>query len=158
MVRTVGDDPGDRKLLDDVATHGWHCVHILEDEDGPEYSFTVGLFHSFGHPELIIFGLSAKVAHQILEIMVDAAKAGTPIDLSKPTDELLNNYTCCFADVPHAQYHEHVGFCRWFYEGNHFPLYQIVWPSRAGLYPWHPDASAEFKAMQPVIAHAPLGA
>ena len=129
----------------------------MEEGDLPPYSYTIGLFHSYGHPELIIFGLRAETAHQILAIAANAAKAGTPIDLSQPSDALLNNYTCCFIRVPVTEYYEHVGYCRWYYQGNDFPLYQVVWPSRAGLFPWHPDVTSKFRALQPVISGFPSG-
>lgn len=152
MVRTIAEDECEQKILDDIANFGWHCVGIFAEGEQPQYSFTVGLFQSYNHPELIIFGLAPKIAHQILCIVADAAKLGGPLDLTQPSDALVNDYLCCFAQVPVSEYHEHVGFCRWYYGGNDFPLYQIVWPSRAGLFPWHPQAAPEFRAVQPVIA------
>ena len=157
MVRTVGEDKSEQKVINDIATYGWHCVNIMADGELPSYSFTIGLFQSYGHPELIIFGLKAEVAHQILAIVADAAKSGDPLDLTQPTDALLNNYSCCFVQVPLTEYRDNVGYCRWYYQGNGFPLYQIVWPSRSGLFPWHPDATSEFRATQPVIAGASGG-
>jgi hypothetical protein len=157
MVRTVGEDKSEQKVIDDIATYGWHCVNIFAEGDDPAYSFTIGLFQSYGHPELIIFGLRSEIAHQILSIAADAAKAGVPLDLTQPTDAFLNNYLCCFVQVPLTEYHDHVGYCRWYYQGNDFPLYQIVWPSRSGLFPWHPEATSEFRATQPVLSGASGG-
>jgi hypothetical protein len=151
MVRTVGTDSGEIKLLADVERFGWHCLNILAEGEEPSYSFTVGLFHSYKHPELIVFGLPANVAHQILHIAAEAIKNGTPIDLSLPTNEFLEGYPCCFVEVPAGHYRENVGFCRWFYEGDAFPLYQIVWPSREGYFPWHPAAAESFRSVQPVL-------
>ncbi|WP_445370113.1 DUF4262 domain-containing protein (plasmid) [Methylomonas sp. HW2-6] len=150
MVRTVGTDPGETKLLEDVEKFGWHCLNILAEGELPPYSFTVGLFHSYQHPELIIFGLPANVAHQILHIAAEAIKDGNPIGLALPTEELLEGYSCCFVEVPISHYRENVGFCRWFYEGDAFPLYQVVWPSREGLFPWHAAVSESFRSIQPV--------
>jgi len=158
MVRTIGEDKSEQKVIDDIANFGWHCISIVAEDEQVAYSFTVGLFQSYGHPELIIFGLPSQVAHQILAIAADAAKSGAPLDLTQPTDALLNNYQCCFAEVPLTEYYEHVGYCQWYYQGNDFPLYQIVWPSRSGLFPWHHQATPEFRASQPVIAQAPEGA
>lgn len=158
MVRAVGDDESEQKVIDDIANFGWHCVNIHPEGEHVGYAFTVGLFQTYGHPELIIFGLSAKVAHQILAIAVDIAKSGAPIDPTQPTDALLNDYLCWFVEVPLSQYYEHVGYCRWYYQGNGFPLYQVVWPSHDGMYPWHEHASPGFRAAQPVIAVAPSGA
>lgn len=152
MVRSIGEDRSEQKVIDDIAEFGWHCVHIQAEGSQVEYSFTVGLFQTYEHPELIVFGLPSKVSHRILTTAAEAAQSGTPLDLSKPNDELLNNYSCCFAEVPKAEYYEHVGYARWYYEGNHFPLHQIVWPSRSGHFPWHPLATADFKLSQPVIA------
>jgi hypothetical protein len=157
MAHVIGRDKSEQKVIDDIAKYGWHCVHIMADGEHVVYSFTVGLFHSFVHPELIIFGLPYQLAHQILDIAANAAKSGTPLDLSQPTDALLENYACCFVEVPKSQYSEHVGVCHWYYKGDTFPLYQIVWPSKDGLFPWHPQASAAFRAAQPVIAHIPDG-
>ena len=151
MVRTVGEDAPEQKVIDDIAEHGWHCVSILaEGDDGP-YSFTVGLIQTLKHPELLIYGLPSKTAHQILTIAVNAAKEGRPLDMAASTDELLDGFDCCFVAVPKAAYYEHVGFARWYYQGDDFPLYQVVWPSRHGRFPWHTDATPEFRAVQPVL-------
>lgn len=157
MVRTAAEDPAEQKVIDDVAKFGWHCVGILADGDLAPYSFTIGLQHKYGHPELVIFGLSSTVAHAVLSIAVEAIQQGNPIDLSLPTDELLEGYQCVFVRVPEAEYHEHVGFCRWFYQGNNFPLYQVVWPTREGHFPWHPSVSEKFRANQPVLGHPQPG-
>lgn len=152
MVRTHASDVPEQKVLDDVSEFGWHCVHVLGEAELVEYSFTVGLFHSFGHPELVIFGLPAKIAHQVLSIAANAAKAGEPLDLSAPSDALFENCTCFFAEIPANERYEHLGFGLWFYQGNSFPAYQVIWPSRSGLFPWHPSATVEFKRSQPIIA------
>ena len=156
MVRTVGEDDSERKILEDIESFGWHCVHVMAEGDLVEYAFTVGLFHSFKHPELIVFGLPKTIAQQILCVAADAAKAGAPLDISSHTEALLNNYTCCFAEVPREQYYEHVGYGRWYYQGNDFPMYQVIWPSKDGSFPWHAQATESLRAAQPVIAR-PVG-
>lgn len=158
MVRQIADDIPEQKVIDDVARYGWHCMNVLAEDASPGFSFTIGHFHSNGRPEFIIVGLRPEVAHKVLGLAVDAMQSGAIVDLSLPTDKLLNGYPCVFVQVPESEYHEYVGFCRWYYEGNAFPLYQIVWPSKHGQFPWHPEASAAFRATQPVIGHAGGGA
>ena len=144
-MRTIGHDPQEQKVIDDIAQYGWHCVNILGEGAWVPFSFTIGVFKNYQHPELIIFGLGENIAHQNLAIAVEKIHRGNPIDLATSTDALLNEYLCCFVEVPKAQYAEHVGLCEWFYEGDDFPLFQIVWPSPQGLFPWHPDVSPDFK-------------
>lgn len=151
MVQLTGNDKAEQKLLDDIAVHGWHCIHILADGARVGYSFTVGLFQSYGHPELIVFGLPRQVAHEVLVICANAVRSGSPIDFTRPTEALLESASCDFAEVPASAFRESVGFALWYYEKKPFPLYQIVWPSRDGLFPWHPEASESFREAQPVI-------
>lgn len=155
MVRHSGEDASESKVIRDIAEFGWHVVHIAAEGELVGYSFTIGLFQSYRHPELIVFGLPHQISHRILSIAADLAKSGEPLDLSQPTTELIENYACRLACVPQSEYREHVGYCRWYYEGNDFPLWQIVWPSREGEYPWDPSAPPGFVAAQPVIGLVP---
>ena len=157
MVRKIAEDASEQKVIDNIAEYGWHCVNISAEGTLPGFAFTVGTFQSYKHPEFIVFGLRSDVAHQVLNLAVSGLNSGAIFDLSAPTDELLNGYPCVFVRVPEAEYHEHVGFCRWYYEGNAFPLYQIVWPSKHGNFPWHAEASDAFRAVQPVLGHSQYG-
>lgn len=155
MPRTEPSDSGDQKLLDNIAKYGWHCVHVMAEGDLPPFSYTVGLFHTLKHPELIIFGVPSESAHAILNIAVSAAQAGKALDFNKPTEDLLEGYPCVFVEVSRSQYREHFGYAIWYYEGEDFPAQQIVWPSRNGLFPWHSEASESFRARQPVLGVTP---
>src|SRR5690242_19455967 len=115
MVCRIAEDQGDQKVLDDIAKFGWHCVRISAEDEQVGYSFTVGLFQTYGHPELVIFGLSSNVAHHILVIAANAAKSGAPLDLTQPSEALLKDFSCCFVEVPRSSYYEYVGIARWYY-------------------------------------------
>ena len=151
MPRTSAMDSGEQKVLDDVHKFGWHCVKVLGDAQHEQFTYTIGLFHSYGHPELLIYGLPHDVAHAVLSIAAEAAASGKGLDLSVPTNKLLEGYACVFVPVPLAEYAEHFGSARWYYEGDHFSVQQVAWPSKEGLFPWHPGASAAFRAKQPIL-------
>lgn len=157
MPRTKASDPADQRLLDDVARYGWHCMHIMGEGDHQPFSYTVGLFQTYAHPELIIYGLRREVAHAVFSTIADAAAQGRPIDLNLPTEDLLEGYSCVFVEVPESNYRDHVGFALWYYEGNAFPVVQVVWPSRNQLFPWHPDATDAFRRAQPVLGQHEKG-
>lgn len=151
MPRKTASNPTEQKLLDDIDAFGWHGLHILGDDEYPPFSYTVGLFHSYGHPELLICGLPSDMAHAILRIAAQAAAQGQPIDLSAPTDALLEDYTCAFVPVPVGAYADHVGFARWYYGDDTFPVVQVVWPAKSGHFPWDADAPPGFLDAQPVL-------
>jgi hypothetical protein len=144
-------DLGERKILADIAEHGWHDMNVVEDDGHPPWSFTIGFYDTWRYPELIIIGRSRATAHQMLSTIADELDANRHPDLTDPTPYILLGIPCRFVEVAAHHYSDYVGFARWYYRGKHFPLYQIVWPSTDGHYPWHPQASEHFKAWQPVL-------
>ena len=150
MPRSSHSNEYEPKLLENIQRHGWQCTSVFGDEQGPSFSYTIGLFQSFGHPELIIFGLEHKVAHGILGVAANAAASGNPINLNAPSDRLLQGYSSVFVEVPKSVYESYVLSTLWYYQGDSFPLFQVVWPSARGNFPWHPAEAATF-ANQPVL-------
>ena len=157
MARASAEDTTEQKLLDDIRRYGWHCAHVLADDGGTSFSFSVGLFQTYRHPELVIFGLRSEVAHRVLNVAVAAAQAGRPFDLAEPTAELVEGYPCVFVRVPDREYKRHFGLGIWYYMGNAFPVYQAVYPSRTWHFPWQSEATDSFKALQPVLGAPPVG-
>jgi hypothetical protein len=158
MTIRVGSDDAERKVLADIEEYGWHCLNIHAENGNPPWTFTIGFYKTWGFPELIIVGLKRETAHAVLGNVAVDLKQGIQPDLAAPTEDLIENYSCCFVEVPKSQYREYVGTARWYYGGNEFPLYQIVWPSKDGHFPWHPDASESFAKWQPLLGVVPGGA
>ncbi|MCC9601264.1 DUF4262 domain-containing protein [Stieleria sp. JC731] len=153
MVRTKPDDDDDRVLLRNIESHGWHLVGISEDESGPAYVFTVGLFHTFGHPEICILGLNdTDLMGQIVNTVAELINDGHQFDDWRSSDEVLDEYVCVFRKVGDEHYREYFGYGRWFYEGDDFPMLQCVWPDRNGYFPWEDGFESQLLQSQPVLA------
>jgi len=154
MVRTHSDDDHDRKLLDDVERHGWHVVGIKEDERGPAYCFSVGLFHTLQVPEICIYGLrETSVMGQIINTVGDLMKSGERFADWHESDDVLDGFSCMFRRVDRELYAEYFGYARWFYESDDFPMLQCVWPDGANRFPWESDFDAQLVERQPVLAN-----
>ena len=69
-------DEHDRQLLADVEQHGLHVIGVEEDEEGPGFAYSIGLYHSFDHPEVIVFGLPVRVMHPIINGIGEQVRAG----------------------------------------------------------------------------------
>lgn len=153
MVRTTPDDDFDRKLLADVASHGWHLVGIDDDPEGPGYVFSVGMFHTLGHPEICMFGLSStKTMGQIINGIGDLIRSGQSFDDWKESQDVLAGYLCMFRHVDPTSYREYFGYALWFYEGPEFPMLQCVWPDKQHRYPWDSNFDSRMVQPQPVLA------
>lgn len=152
-MRAHSDDlvPAEHKLLDDVAQYGVHIVHVAEAGGRPGFSFTVGLWHNFEQPEVLVFGLPDEVAHELLNAVADAADDGRKFLDQQRHEELLVGYPVRFVAVPAHAYAGHLGLARWAYEGDDFPCVQLVWPDKQGRWPWDAGARDGFRAAQPVL-------
>jgi hypothetical protein len=149
----------EKSVLVNVERCGWHCTSVFPaagHEETPRFSYTVGLYQSYGQPEFIIFGLSSEISYGILGILASAAAANEMYPLETPCNALVNGYACVFVKVPETRYNDYVFSALWYNAGSEFPLYQVVWPDANGAYPWNPQTTSEFKLSQPVLGTANL--
>jgi hypothetical protein len=153
----IGNDEGERLLLANITDYGWHSVNVLEEGPNPPWTFTIGLYDTWQHPELIIIGRSRETSQHALNTVVAGLEHQHHPDLRGTTLDLLSGIPCCFVEVSPRNYCDYVGYARWYYRGKPFPLYQIVWPSNDGHYPWSIYAADSFKRWQPVLGEAPWG-
>ena len=142
-------DDHDRKLLADVQQHGWHVLGVEADDEGPGFAYSIGLFHTFRHAEIIVFGLAVKVMHPIINAIGEQVRKGSPFEHLDEAGDVLEGYNVCFRTVERKHYREYLGYARWFYQGDDFPVLQCVWPDKQHRYPWHPDFNENLASRQP---------
>ena len=144
------EDDYDRNILGDIEKTGWSVAQINPDAPNaqPFYSFSVGLYHSYQHPEIILLGLPHNVAGPVIN------KIGGYIKLLKKKvepDRVCSDFLttgCVFKLVDPRHYQTYLGYNRWLYGGNNFPMLQCVWPLKSGLYPWdkgYPPQGAQYQ-------------
>lgn len=150
------EDEVDRQLLHDVETHGWHIIHVGvpvgEDSTGPGWSYSVGLFRTFGHPEFIIMGIHPSVAQTIINDLGIRVKDGQRFRTGMCDPDVLEKYEVSLIAMRMDQYRAHLGYALWFYGGREFPVLQVVWPDRSGHFPWDPKCGLD-AMIQPVLGH-----
>jgi hypothetical protein len=69
-------DKGDEKLLNDIEKYGWHVVKVMEDDRGPRFAYSVGLYKTYNHPKIIIIGLKLDLAHVLINNIGEDIKNG----------------------------------------------------------------------------------
>ena len=74
--RCAGGSKADRKLLDDVEKYGWHVMKVLETAETPAWAYSVGLYKSFGHPEILVFGQDPDLMHFMINTIGEGVQAG----------------------------------------------------------------------------------
>jgi len=161
-LRRYSDNPKQRsaeeKCEEDIERYGLHVLKVAGGNDWPEFVYSVGLFQSYDHPEVIILGLPGDVAHDILNGLADVIRSGKRFAPEDETEDLLEGYLCRFLAVPFEQLFAHFGWAIWYYDDRAFPALQLVYPDRAGRWPWEPGVSPGFISQQPVLSRVPVPA
>lgn len=144
-----------RKLAGDVRRYGWHVATVSGDDAGPGFAYSVGLFRTLTHPEIIMFGLPRDWLHQHINTIGDAVRGGARFAPGDRVADVLENHECIFVAVPRPRYAAHVGQAIAYYGNTDFPLLQCVWPDRLSRYPWDVDYPDDLREEQPVLGHLP---
>jgi hypothetical protein len=157
------EDRVDEKLISDLRTYGWHCLHVA-DEHHPEhaernaavgshpiydaaFSYTVGLWLTRSHPELVLVGRWTH-AHAIISAAVSLIEEGERFGVGSRTDQVLEGYDACFCPVSPARRTELLTYASWANRHRPFEALQLVLPDAAGRWPW--EAGYDF-VPQPLL-------
>ena len=157
---TFSADPQERALEErcvaDVEQYGLHVIKVSAEPDSPAFAYTVGLCRTFGHPEVIMFGLGLDTMHQLLNDLADAIREGYRFDSGDVSDRLLDGYDVTFRTVPERQYAAYLGWAIWFNDGHEFPALQMIYPDRERRWPWADGVAEGFRLNQPLLERAPF--
>lgn len=145
----------DEKIAVDVSQYGLSVMLVSESEDGPKFGYSIGLSHSYNHPEIIVFGLNHEVAGVIINTIGRRIEDGERFEPGKKYEELLDGYSCVFREVPTGCYPEYFGYARQFYKGWNFAVLQLVWPDKDHRYPWDTDFAPHWIWQQPLLENWP---
>jgi Domain of unknown function (DUF4262) len=149
--RPIAKSPADRKLLREIEKDGWTLMYITGNPASADFGFTIGLFASYQHPEIVAVGLNPDSTRWLLNRIAEQVRAGRHFDdVHEFQDVLQNQYGCRFRRLSPKLRHDYLGTAIWFYQGDDFPALQAFIPDVNGKYPWEEgvsdDASAQILA------------
>lgn len=150
-------DEQEAKCLADIASHGWHVIQVF-DENGelPDFAYSVGLWQTFDHPEVIVFGHNYEWCAGMVNAVGEDVRAGRRFTHGDRDTSFLAPFEVAFLDVLKEHYEEHLGWDRWFYRDDDFPALQCVFQERASnAYPWQDGCTDRGRWMQPILGHPP---
>jgi hypothetical protein len=112
--------------IDHIEQFGCSVLYI-EGDSASRFSYTVGVFDTSGHPELIAVGLIEKTAHIALNAAEKLLRSG--VDLTQGRyRELVGEVECRFAPVDPKWLQHVMGRADWYYTGEDVPVLQLIYP------------------------------
>ena len=153
--KRVAKDESEQKVLDDIREFGQHVLAVAEDDVGPGFVYSIGLFENYAHPEIIIIGLRQELAHLLINNIAFDIKEGKTFTPGEFHEGVLDDFLCYFAAVHPEHYRDFVGWARWYYGGDDFPLVQCIYPTTNGVFPWEKDFPENSKWSCQMLASPP---
>src|SRR5688500_10120003 len=102
----VARDKSEQKTLDNVRKFGLEVVYVGEDDEGPGFAYSIGLFENYAHPEVIIVGLRRELSHTVLNNIAYDIKNGKSFTSGEFHEDVLDDFLCYFGNVPKEKYRD----------------------------------------------------
>jgi hypothetical protein len=142
----AGEPAGrDADIAETVQAHGWSALWIA---GGIDFAYTVGLWHTFRRPEVVMFGLDGENMQDWLNAYVNQGRDhGWPAE-NEPFHGVLDGFATQLRLV-HQSWHDALfGTASRFYRDVTVPVQQLVWPDRNGRWHWEDQATASSRNRQ----------
>jgi hypothetical protein len=132
-----------------IARYGW-VVQGVFDVDGkqPSFAYTIGLAAK-GQPEIIVFGLPAKLMHLFLNMLGRRfVRDGVP-QLDVDLDDVADGLPARLVPVPRAVADSYM--VDTLARHPDYTAVQMVWCDRNGRFPWDAGCDTALIKAQPVL-------
>jgi len=141
----------DKKLISDIEKLGWIVFKVLEDDRGPGFCYSVGLYKHYQHPEIVIVGLKLDLAHILINEIGESIKEGKKFHSGEFYPEILDDFRCLMVNVDKEYYQDYFGYGLWYYKDDAFPVLQCIYPTIKGIYPWEEKWPEDLADIQPIL-------
>lgn len=139
----------------DVEKFGWHFV-LIPGEGGSGFLFTIGLWQTWKHPEIIAFSPTDDPERIVGRFSAVAKRiaAGERFEPGKTYEGLFGDFPGAFRAVHADRYEDYLGTAAGFYQSFDFPVQQLFWPDREGRFPWETGFDQRIRGLQPLLYEA----
>lgn len=134
-----------------IQNPGWQNIAVGADDINPGFVYTVGLEHSFSHPELITVGLSAKSAAIVFNLIGNFIKEENKINVDQVYTQ-FSTVPLMFKKVESEYKENYFGTAIGYYGSKDaFEVLQMVWSDKEGNFPWEDSCDIQTKFIQPIL-------
>src|SRR5689334_12582493 len=134
--------------------NAWEVVSVPPEGSRPPHSYSIGLFATFEHPEIVVIGLPGETAQRLIDNLAEEIKDGATFEPGARYDHVLQGYDVMFVRVAPEYYREYFGRALDYYGSVSFSVVQMVWPDRHRFFPWDAACAQDIRELQPVLARS----
>lgn len=145
-------DQYSNKLTDDILKYGFEVIMVPQTNYLPSFAYTVGLWKSYKHPELISLGLPIDILHTMLNTVVfEVIKRKKLIEIGRNYHDIVEKYPVQFLTVDKRNIPDYFGQTISYYQTVDFPALQLIWPDDKGIFPYESDFREDLIYLQPLL-------
>ena len=125
-------------IANNVLSRGYHLINVLGDarKEQPTVTYSVGLFHNFQHPEIVMFGVPKELSNVVLDTLIkNWVIEQKQVFMAGETYRGLTNRPAEFTIIPQNLVDTHLTGCRWFYSNSEFPALECIWGLKSAKLP-----------------------
>ena len=143
----------DEIFAEDVREFGWSQASINDYE--PPFQYTIGLMHTWNHPELILFGIDSDNGHALFSALVGEIRGGRSFAEAGVQTIVVegDEHRVGFRSVHPTQHELYLGFAMGFLTNlgrmGELQAMQAFWPDRQGKFPFEPGCDLAVYELQP---------
>lgn len=134
-----------------IERYGLSVVKIEATNYLPSFVYSVGLMETLNHPEIICFGLSTQLMHQIVNDVAELIKVEGTLSLDKEYGNIFSDSRAKFLEVDKRNIEDYFGAAIKYYNTTEINGFQLVWTDRNNKFPWEDGFEDEFKFRQPLL-------
>ncbi|WP_217643846.1 DUF4262 domain-containing protein [Pedobacter rhizosphaerae] len=134
-----------------VEKFGLQVIMVNATNYSPSFAYSIGLWESYEHPEIICFGLSTELGHAIINDVAEKIKSGQKLESGKIYSEIFKSGKAIFLDVDQLNINDYFGPALEFYAGRPFNALQLVWTDRGDKFPWEESFEQDLVYTQPLL-------
>ncbi|WP_189060725.1 DUF4262 domain-containing protein [Longimycelium tulufanense] len=140
------------ELRSRVDSAGYAVLAVFDpEEEAPPLTYSLGVWRSFGVPEVVTVGVDHDLGTALVEEYVCRSRDGERFKPGRPYAGFLDDLPVIFERVSPAHHADWLGSAAVLYPDRAFPMVQLLVPDPLGLWPWQPDAPRDFVQSQPVL-------
>jgi hypothetical protein len=137
----------DYQVAGHIDQSGWHVTGVLPDEKMPGWAYSVGLWHTYRHPEICVFGLPPN-RYGLINVVGDLISRGRRLAAGQALTDVIAGFGLQVRLV-REPWSEMFAQGQSFYRSPSLEVLQLIWPDPDGRFPWELDFAERFRELQP---------
>lgn len=134
-----------------IDKFGLEVILVTSTNYSPSFAYSIGLTKTYNHPEIICFGFSNRLGHEILNDVAEIIKNGEIIKSGLIYTEIFKDSRATFLKVDKRNIRDYFGAGLNYYDDEEFNALQLIWTDRNDKFPWEDNFEEEFLFKQPLL-------